>query len=156
MKDWYLRQTPRDRLIVVAVGVLVIAGLLYATVWYPLQSRTASARQAIETKSETLAFLQSGAARLAAAGGAGGERRESDKAPYLLIDEIIRKAGIAQPQRVEPSGANGARVQFSEVAFDQLVLVLAELELYGLEVSNLTVSRRDPGTVSARFTMERT
>ena len=156
MKDWYLRQTPRDRLIVVVVGLLAIASLFYALVWYPLQSRTASARQAIEAKSETLAFLQGGAARLAASGGAGGERRQSDKAPYLLIDEIIRKAGVAQPQRVEPSGADGARVQFSEVAFDRLVMVLAELELYGLEVSNLTVSRRDSGTVSARFTMERT
>ena len=155
MKDWYLRQTPRDRLIVIAVGTLVIAGLLYALVWYPLQTRLADTRQAIATKGETLEYLQRGAARLAAAGGGEREQLQSDKAPYLLIDEIIRKAGVAQPQRVEPSGTNGARVQFSEVAFDRLVMVLAELELYGLEVSNLTVSRREEGTVSARFNMER-
>ena len=154
MKDWYLRQTPRDRLIVVAVGALVIVGMLYALVWYPLQTRLTDTRQAIERKTETLEYLQRGAARLAASGG-GGETRQSDKAPYLLIDEIIRKAGVAQPQRVEPSGADGARVQFSEVAFDRLVMVIAELELYGLEVSDLTVSRREAGTVSARFTMER-
>ena len=155
MKDWYLRQTPRDRLIVVAVGALVLIGALYALLWYPLQTRLESTRQAIATKTETLEFLQRGAAQLAASGGGGGERRESDKAPYLLIDEIIRKAGIAPPERVEPSGANGARVQFSEVAFDRLVVVLAELELYGLEVDNMTLSRRNEGTVSARFTMER-
>ena len=155
MKDWYLRQTPRDRLIVIAVGVLVVAGLLYAFAWYPLQTRLESTRQAIASKTETLEFLQRGAARLAQAGAGGAQRRQSDKAPYLLIDEIIRKAGIAQPQRVEPSGANGARVQFSEVAFDRLVMVLAELELYGLEVSNMTLSRKEEGTVSARFTMER-
>ena len=154
MKDWYLRQTPRDRLIVLVVGALALAGMLYALLWYPLQTRLERTRQAIETKTELLEFLQEGEARLAAAGG-GGETRQSDKAPYLLIDEIIRKAGVAQPQRVEPSGANGARVQFSEVAFDRLVLVLAELELYGLEVSNMTLSRRGEGTVSARFTMER-
>ena len=155
MKDWYLRQTPRDRLIVIAVGTLVALGLCYALLWYPLQSRIESTRRAIDTKTETLAFLQQGAARLAASGGGGGERRTSDKAPYLLIDEIIRKAGIEPPERVEPSGANGARVQFSEVAFDRLVLVLAELELYGLEVANMTLTRRNEGTVSARFTMER-
>ena len=154
MKDWYLRQTPRDRLIVIAVGALVVAGMLYALVWYPLQTRLADTRQAIESKGETLEYLQRGAALLAASGG-GGAARRSDKAPYLLIDEVIRKAGVAQPQRVEPSGADGARVQFSEVAFDRLVMVLAELELYGLEVSNLTISRREAGTVSARFTMER-
>ena len=156
MKDWYLRQTPRDRLVVVVVGALVVLGLLYALLWYPLQTRLESTRRAIETKTETLEFMQAGAARLAAAGGpGGGARRTSDKAPYLLIDEVIRRAGLEQPERVEPSGADGARVQFSEVAFDRLVLVLAELELYGLEVANMTLTRRNEGTVSARFTMER-
>ncbi len=42
-----------------------------------------------------------------------------------------------------------------EVEFDKLVAVLAELELYGLEISTLTISRKNPGTVSARFNMER-
>ena len=157
MKDWYLRQTPRDRVIVIAVGALVAAGLLYALLWHPLQTRLENTRRAIASKGETLEFLQRGAAQLAAAGGAGaaGARRDTDKAPYLLIDEIIRKAGIPPPERVEPAGANGARVQFSEVAFDRLVMVLAELELYGLEVSNLTLSRKERGTVSARFNMEK-
>jgi len=156
MKDWYLRQTPRDRLIVIVVGTLVVLGMLYALVWYPLQSRLESGRQAIESKTETLEFLQQGAARLVASGGGGGqEDLQSDKAPYLLIDEIIRKAGISQPERVEPNGADGARVQFSEVEFDRLVMVLAELERYGLEVANMTLTRKNEGTVSARFTMER-
>lgn len=156
MKDWYLRQTPRDRIIVIAVGMLVVVGLLYALAWYPLQKRLSDTRQAITTKTETLEYLQRGAAQLAASGGGGaGEPRQSDKAPYLLIDEIIRNAGLAQADRVEPNGANGARVQFSEVAFDRLIQVLAELELYGLEVSNMTLTRKDQGTVSARFTMER-
>ena len=155
MKDWYLRQTPRDRLIVVVVGTLVVLGLLYALLWYPLETRLARAERAIETKTETLEFLQAGAARLAASGGGDGERRTSDKAPYLLIDEVIRNAGINPPERVEPNGADGARVQFSEVAFDRLVMVLAELELYGLEVANMTLTRKEEGTVSARFTMER-
>jgi len=155
MKDWYLRQTPRDRLIVIAVATLVLLGLLNALVWYPMQSRLDDTRRAIAAKTETLEFLQQGEARLRASSGGGEQRRESDKAPYLLIDEIIRKAGITPPERVEPSGANGARVQFNEVVFDRLVVVLAELELYGLEVANLTLTRRNPGTVSARFTMER-
>jgi len=157
MKDWYLRQSPRDRAIVVAVGVLCVAGLLYALLWYPVASRTDSARRAIDSKSETLAFVREGGARLVANGGAGAGAAQlsSDKAPYLLIDEVIREAGISPPERVEPAGGNGARVQFSEVEFDRLVGVIAELELYGLSVSNMTLTRRSPGTVSARFTMER-
>jgi len=56
----------------------------------------------------------------------------------LLIDDIIRKAGIKLPERVEPTGKDGARVQF-----------------YGLNVTTLNVSRKDNGVVSARFNMER-
>ena len=155
MKDWYLRQTPRDRLIVIVVGALSIIGLLYAVAWYPLTSSIASNERAIEAKQETLDFMRSGAARIQAQSGTQVEARTSDKAPYLLIDEIVREAGIEQPERLEPSGARGARVQFAEVPFDQLVVVLAELETYGLQVTTMNLSRKNKGTVSARFNMER-
>ena len=158
MKDWYLRQSPRDRMIVNCVAVLVVVGLIYALAWYPLQNRIANARQAIIAKTETLEFVEQGAARIRAAGGAGssGPTRQSDKAPYLIVDEILRKAKVRPPERLEPSGANGARLQFSEVAFDRLVQVLAELELYGLAVSTLNVSRQEEtGLVSARINLEK-
>lgn len=155
MKEWYLRQSPRDRVIVLIVGALTLIGLLYALVWYPLDTRQASLRQTLVAKKETLEFVSRGAARIKGASGGGIQLKTSDKAPYLLIDEIIRQASMDPPERVEPSGANGARVQFAEVEFDKLVGVLAELELYGLQVSTLTISRKNQGTVSARFNMER-
>ena len=95
--------------------------------------------------------------RIRASGGntGAGQQLTTDKAPYLLIDDIIRKAGIKLPERVEPTGKDGARVQFSEVEFDKLVAVIAEIERYGLSVTTLNVSRKDNGIVSARFNMER-
>jgi len=155
MKDWYLRQSPRDRVIVLCVAALSVAGLLYALAWYPLTTRQAQARQALVAKQETLEFVRRGAAQLKGASGSVMQGKTSDKAPYLLIDEVIRQAQMDPPERVEPSGANGARVQFAEVEFDKLVGVIAELELYGLQVSTLTISRKNQGTVSARFNMER-
>lgn len=155
MKEWYLRQSPRDRLIVIAVSLLTIVGLLYALAWHPLQTRKEQAEQALVAKRETVEFIRRAGPQLQAAAGTAVTRKTSDKAPYLLIDEVIRQAQMDPPERVEPSGANGARVQFGEVEFDKLVAVLAELELYGLEVSTLTISRKNQGTVSARFNMER-
>ncbi len=155
MKDWYLRQSPRDRMIVMVVAVLAIISLLYALAWYPLQTRKARIEQALISKQETLEFVRRAGAQLRAFAGSAVDGKTSDKAPYLLIDEVIRKAKMDPPERVEPSGANGARVQFGEVEFDKLVAVLAELELYGLQVSTLTISRKNAGTVSARFNMER-
>ncbi len=155
MKDWYLRQSPRDRMIVMVVAILAIISLLYALAWYPLQTRKARIEQALISKQETLEFVRRAGAQLRASAGSAVAGKTSDKAPYLLIDEVIRQAKMDPPERVEPSGANGARVQFGEVEFDKLVAVLAELELYGLKVSTLTISRKNPGTVSARFNMER-
>jgi len=155
MKDWYLRQSPRDRLIVIAVGVLCVAGLLYALAWHPLHTRQQQLVRVLDTKQDNLAYIQRATAQLRAASGSSGETKSSDKAPYLLIDQVIREASMEPPERVEPSGSNGARVQFNEVEFDKLVMVLAELELYGLQVSTLTISRKELGMVSARFNMER-
>ena len=158
MKDWYLRQSPRDRLIVLVVGILVGLGILYAVLWNPVSTRLETRRGAIESKTETLEFMRRAAAEIRAAGGAGagaGGARTSDQAPYLLVDRLIREAGMPPPDRVEPAGDDGARVQFSEVEFDALVPVLAELELYGLSITNMTLTRRKPGVVSARFNMER-
>lgn len=155
MKEWYLRQSPRDRLIIVLLGVLTLVGLLYALIWHPLNTRQLQAERALEAKANTLEFVRRGAAQIKGAGPASVQLKTSDKAPYLLIDQIIRQARMDPPERLEPSGSNGARVQFSEVEFDKLVQVIAELELYGLQVSSLTVSRKNQGTVSARFNMER-
>lgn len=156
MKDWYLRQSPRDRLIVMGVAVLTLAGLLYALVWFPLNEKLTQAEQAVAAKKDTLQFIQQAAPQLRASSGSASQgRKDSDKAPYLLIDQIIREAAMDPPERVEPSGANGARVQFNEVEFDKLVMVIAELELYGLSVSTMTISRKEQGMVSARFNMER-
>lgn len=156
MKDWYLRQSPRDRMIVIAVAVLTVISLVYALGWYPLQSRLDDTRQAIISKTETLDFVRRSAATIKARGGTtAAPVQQSDKAPYLLIDEKIRAAGLTQPERVEPSGDNGARVTFGEVEFDKLVQVLAELETYGLRITTMNLTRRNAGTVSARISMER-
>ncbi|MFK7891392.1 MAG: type II secretion system protein GspM [Granulosicoccus sp.] len=154
MKEWYLQQSPRDRIIVVVLGLLILAGLFYALAWHPLQSRHQQLMSTIQTKENDLQFIRSSVSTLRGAAGSAVQKKTTDKAPYLLIDQVIREAQLEPPERVEPSGAKGARVQFSEVEFDRLVQVIAELELYGLQMSNMTISRKNRGTVSARFNME--
>jgi len=120
-----------------------------------MSTRQSQVKQALVGKTDTLEFVRRGAAQLKGASSTSTQAKTSDKAPYLLIDQVIREAKMDPPERVEPSGSNGARVQFAEVEFDKLVSVIAELELYGLQVSTLTISRKNQGTVSARFNMER-
>lgn len=156
MKEWYLRQSPRDRIIVIAVTTLTVIGLLYAFLWYPLSSALTSQRSAIESKTKTLTFLSQSAVQLESMGSGSSNKKKSDKAPYQLIDQVIGELGVGQPERVEPAGDSKARVQFSNVAFDKLVRVIAELELYDVRVDTINLTRKkEPGYVSARLTMVR-
>lgn len=156
MKDWYLAKSARDRMVILAVAFLALITLLYVLVWHPMSTQIAQREQNIRNAESNLEFMLEGQARIRASGGVSGQQQlTSDKAPYLLVDELIRKAGIKLPERVEPTGKDGARVQFSEVEFDKLVSVIAELERYGLNVSTMNISRKSNGIVSARFNMER-
>jgi len=159
MKDWYLRQTSRDRMIVLIVGALTVLGLLYAFVWYPMATGLDDNRTLISSKRETLKKVEVAGSELKSLPGAGSTKTldAGNKETYSLIDERIRAGGLSKPDRVEPVGDNGARVQFSEVEFDKLVLVLAELEQYGLTVDTMSITRspKTEGMVTAKFKMEK-
>lgn len=159
MKEWYLRQTSRDRVIVLVVGVLGLIGIFYAFVWYPMSSGLDNNRTLVSSKADSLQKIEIAGAELQAlSGNASNENVYPEgKAPYSLIDERIRAGGLSKPDRVEPVGDNGARVQFAEVEFDKLVLVLAELEQYGLTVDTMSITRspKTVGMVSAKFKMEK-
>jgi len=163
MKEWYLRQTPRDRIIVIAVSVLALISLMYVLVWHPLKTRTAAAERAIETKKENLAYIERAVPVLnSASGPSTGVTLDAELQKletYQLVNALVNRQQLQPPpDRIEPAGSDrtGARVQFSSVAFDELVKVLAEIELYGYAISSMTITRKpkEPGAVSARFNVE--
>ena len=155
-KDWYLRQSQRDRFIVVGLVVFVVVSLAYAMFWLPLTRGLDNNRKAIVKNEQTIQqMLVSEAIARSMKGTAGASVKSSQKAPYLLIDDIIRKLQMKNPDRVEPIGTTGARVNFSAVEFDKLIMAIAELEEYGLKVSTLNVSRKDTGVVGARFRVDK-
>jgi len=159
MKEWYLRQTSRDRMIVLVVGVLSLIGIFYAFVWFPMSSGLDNNKVLINAKRDTLQKVEVAGAELQALAGnaGGGNAYPEGKEPYSLIYERIRAGGLSEPDRVEPVGGNGARVQFSEVEFDKLVMVLAELEQFGLSIDTMSITRspKTIGMVSAKFKMEK-
>ncbi len=155
-KDWYLRQSQRDRLIVIGLTVFVVVSLAYAVFWLPLTRGLANNRKALVKNEQTIQqMLVSEAIANSMKGTAALGVKSSNKAPYLLIDEIIRKLNMKSPDRVEPIGTTGARVNFTAVEFDKLIMAIAELEEYGLKVSTLNVSRKDTGIVGARFRVDK-
>ncbi len=162
MKEWYLQQTPRDRIIVIVVGILVLLALLYALVWHPLTSGTETAKRNIATKQENLTFIQQAIPVLegqSAVTGSGLDPELQKLEAFQLVNALVNRQQLQPPpDRIEPAGSDrkGARVQFSAVPFDQLVKVLAEIELYGYDITTMTITRQTkaPGAVSARFNVE--
>ena len=162
MKEWYLRQTPRDRMIVLVVGFLTVTALIYAMVWHPLTTRTETAKRAIATKQENLAFIQRAIPVLTKQSGQSSVAVDPELQKleaYQLVNALVNRQQLQPlPDRIEPAGSDrkGARVQFSAVPFDELVKVLAEIELYGYNISTMTLTRQSkaPGAVSARFNVE--
>jgi type II secretory pathway component PulM len=156
IREWYLSQTPRDQKLALLLGVLLIAALLYGAVYKPLSDSLETARSRVEGQRAALVWMQEAAAEARSLGaGSGAASRASNKAPYLLVDEAIRRSGLGSPERIEPAGQTGARLQFEAVDFDKLLPMLGQLQQgQGLSVTSANLNRRDTGRVSARLSLE--
>ena len=153
MKDWYTSQTPREQLIVASTAIVAIGALLYLFVYEPLRTGIESRQASVQAKQRDLAWMQQ--QQPVRASGGTSVRKPLDKAPYLLLDEAIKRANISTPERVTPDGSQGARAQFSNVEFNKLLQVLGGLEqTYGISVKTINLSRKDIGQVSARLSLE--
>lgn len=153
MQEWYTSQTPREQFIVAATTIIGIGALLYTFAYKPLSTGIKSRQASVAANQRDLAWMkqQSPASR----GSTGQAIQPLDKAPYLLLDEAIKRARISTPERVTPDGDQGARAQFSNVEFNKLLQVLGGLEqTYGLSVKTINLSRKDAGQVSARLSLE--
>lgn len=153
MKEWYTSQTPREQLIVAATAFIGIAAVLYMFAFKPLSEGIASRQTSVVAKQRDLEWMKQ--QRVGPVAGGQQTLQPMPKAPYLLLDEAIKRARISTPDRVTPDGDQGARAQFSKVEFNKLVQVLGGLEqTYGLSVKTINLSRKDAGQVSARLSLE--
>ncbi len=154
--SWFNNLNSREQIIVAVTGIVGFGAAAYLFVIEPLTNGIANRQVSVQAQQSDLAWMQQQAAFVkTAGGGSGAVRRPMEKAPYLLLDEAIRRARIKAPERVEPAGNQGAKAQFSEVEFDKLIKVLGELEQnYGLAVKTINITRKSDGLVSARLSLE--
>lgn len=152
IKEWYSSQTPREQFIVAATAIIGIGALLYTMAYKPLSTGIESRKASVAAKQTDLAWMK----QQSPVTSTGRQAiQPMDKAPYLLLDEAIKRARISTPERVTPDGEQGARAQFSKVEFNKLLQVLGNLEqTYGLSVKTINLSRKEAGEVSARLSLE--
>lgn len=158
MKEWFGSLAPRERLVVAFGGAVAVLLLVHVALVEPMLGAYEQRTSRVASLERDLAWMTSAAAevRTLHARGRGSGGASTDRPAYLAVDEAVRGGGLPRPERLEPAGSAGVRVEFSEVAFDALIGVLGRLERDArLQVTRARFSRVDDGVVSAQLTLER-
>jgi general secretion pathway protein M len=162
MKDWFASlEDQRERIFVVSGAVLVLLALLYAFIWVPLDAGQKTMSASVNSWEQSLADLQplKGLQATAAVSGQVATAA-AQQTPVVIVDQTLRARGLDRSlKRSQPTTSNGIRVEFENVAFDELVLWLGDLSgQYGMHVTSGSMSTNSeaaPGRINATFTLER-
>lgn len=161
MRDWFESLEARERLFVVVGAIVVTVALVYGLGWVPLAKSHDRLTSSVADWDRSLAELRPLKA-LAAANprAASTAAATSQQAPIIIVDETLRNRGLEQyRRRSQPTSSNGIRVEFENVAFDDLVLWLGDLSRqHSMHVqagSLSVVSQSGPGRINASLTLER-
>ncbi len=160
MKDWFDELEPRERLFVSGGAIVVAIAVFWGLVWMPLDKGHQSAQERVSTWERSLAELRPLASQPQPANGTQSRPRVTGtQSPVIIVDTTLRNRSLGLPKRSQPT-PNGIRVEFENVAFDDLVLWLGELSIqYGMEVQAGSLSiavQSGPGRINATLTLERT
>lgn len=144
---------PRERLLIAVAGGFVLLVSLYGFLWSPLQRELARLRVETPKAAEQLQWMRSQAGRIQQLRAAAPTQKNAGGL-LSFIEQSATAYNIKQNiKRVEPDGANGARVSLDGVSFNSLVNWLANLHKQGaVRVENATLETQPvPGTVNARL-----
>jgi type II secretory pathway component PulM len=160
MKTWFEALQVREQWFVGVGGVVVVLTLLWGVLWVPFDKGHRELRSNIDVWERSLnelkplrAAIQSGANPRAVA------VENSNETPVVVVDQTLRARGLNGSLKRRQPTPNGIRVEFEDIAFDDLVLWLGDLSTrYSMEVqagSMSVANRAGPGRINASLTLER-
>jgi len=160
VKNWFLSLDERERLFVTAAAAVLALAVFYLAVWMPLDRGRSGLASSVSSWRESIAELRLLQGELQFDELGQSEVSGLDQSLVVIIDETLRNRGLyTSLQRSQPTGSAGIRVEFENVAFDQLVLWLGDLgSRYALQVqaANFSAASRDyDGRVNATISLER-
>ena len=160
MKDWFFGLEPRERVFVSGGAVVLVIALFYAFIWLPLDNGQRTLASDIAAWERSLAELRPLKNIPAATGGTSRPGASNQQTPVVIVDQSLRARGLDRSlKRSQPTTSNGIRVEFENVAFDDLVLWLGDLSTqYAMQVSAGSFSaanQTEPGRINATLTLER-
>lgn len=160
MKEWWQQLAPRERRVLL-LGGGALAVILYIFAFrMPAAATVAELRTQVSQERELVAWMEDSRREIRRLRGRAEPSTASEsphQSLYSLADASARDAGLDSAlSRVEPAGGNGARVNFEDIAFDELVRWLAQLRReHGIIADQVTVRRgSDQGRVNVQLVLE--
>jgi general secretion pathway protein M len=143
--DYWQARNPRERLILMAVGGLVLLGLLYAYLWQPIADERDHLRK-------NLPQLQSASAQMqASADEAERLKTKVNATAGVNVMNSIETSATARNLRdklssVSAVDANHVRVVSGSIAFDDWLAWSKELQAQGIRIESAQVNTLQEGS----------
>lgn len=159
MREWFESLEARERVFVLAATVVLVFAVLYLGIWMPLDRGQKSLSLSVDNWKIALTELRPLQAQLQNSGSGQIQLADRNQSLVVIIDNSLRERGLYNSlQRSQPTTSNGIRVEFENVAFDDLVLWLGDLSTrYDLQLQSGSFSNPgdSEGRVNSTLTLER-
>ena len=159
LKDWFYSLKPRERIIIVAGGVLITLVAIYMLALGPFYAAVSGSAERAAAKEADLAWMRSVAGEMVALGAnAPAPTAPSGESLVVLIDRAARECGLASALTGQtPNGAAGIRVRLESAEFDKLMVCLGNLQqVHAVSIESATIDRTaKPGLVNASLVLNR-
>jgi general secretion pathway protein M len=158
LKDWFNALKPRERMIVLGGGVLVVIVAVYMLALAPFYQSLHARSERVAKKQADLAWMRSVAGELQALGANQPAAGPSDESLVVLIDRSARECGLGSSLTGQtPNGETGIRVRLESAAFDVLIACLGNLQrMHSVSVESAQFDRTaKPGVVNASLVLNR-
>lgn len=161
MRDWFAGLEPREQVFVGIGAVVVAITILWGLIWTPLNNSHNELRANVANWDRSLRELQPLKAAVQSGGGINtAPTASAEQTPVVVVDQTLRARGLNSALKRRQPTPNGIRVEFENVAFDDLVLWLGDLSnryAMNVQAGSLSVANRaGPGRINASLTLERT
>jgi general secretion pathway protein M len=159
LKDWFFSLQPRERVLVMGGGIVVVLVAIYFLALAPFYAAVNGSAARVAKKEGDLAWMRSvGGEVLALSANSPGAVAPSGESLVVLIDRAARECGLGSSLTGQtPNGENGIRVRLEQAEFDKLVVCLGSLQqTHSVTIESANIDRTGkPGFVNASLVLTR-
>lgn len=157
MQDWFNKYSPKEQKIILAVGAVFAVWLIGFMLIKPIFEFKKKQTDDYEANVALLNYVKQASKTVVALKQSNRQVQNTNASVVVLVDRALKQVGLANPQRLQPSGQKRATVVYNSVKFDQFSRALDVLaQKYGVHVSQSVISRTaKSGYVSANVVFER-